>query len=294
MMQDEEILEKLNQGLISPEEAVKQFELPSYHIGDIEVDLDQEPLPCGFKSFEEMHYLRKNRPDLYVLAGVPGGGKTALAAQIASQVADNLPVLFYSLEMSKEQLKERFLAQETNRAIKFLKTVPEPLLAKAKSKLKSKKLYLDDASDLDIDVICSRTIDFAKRYPLSLVLVDYVQIVPVKKENILTAQIKEIMVKLKVTARKINAPILVLSQYNRGFETRLADNPNAEPMKMDLAESSFLERVADGIYGLCPIQHGTLKLKCIKFRHGEQRDIRFEFVGPSLRFIDCGIDGGGL
>lgn len=290
----DDIIEKLNAGLITPEEAVAQFELPSFQIGDIDVDLVSEPLPCGFKSIEEMQYLRKGCPDLYIIAGLPGGGKTAIAAQMASQVADKLPVLFYSLEMDKQQIAKRFLAQETGRALKFLDQVPEELLAKAKKKLKTKKLWIDDSVELDIDLICSRTIDFAKQKPLSLVLVDYVQIIPVKKENILTMQIKEIMVKLKSVARQVKAPVVVLSQYNRGFENRLADNPMAEPMKMDLAESSFLERVADGIYGLCPIQHGSTKLKCLKYRHGEMRDIRFEFIGPSLKFVDCGFEIGGL
>lgn len=286
-----ELIKQLEEGTITPEEAVRQYEHPGTFIGDINSEVECLPLVCGFPSIEEYQYLRQGKPDLTVIAARPGHGKTALACQIASNVSEHSNVLLFSLEMSKEELKNRFLAQETGRSIKHLKMVKPELLRAANERIKKKRILVDDTNGLDIGQLMSRAVDFSRQGNLSLVVVDYLQIITIGKQGLKAELVSEITQKLKALARRINCPVLALAQMNRSFDGRVADNPQAEPFMSDIADSSGVEKCADCVICLHKPHDDLVRAFVLKNRNGAAKNFSLTFRGETLKFIDRGTVG---
>jgi replicative DNA helicase len=191
------------------------------------------------------------KSDLIILAGRPSMGKTALSLNIASNIIKNskLPVLFFSLEMSKEQIMYRLLAMETNinqMRLKSGKLYQNDWLKLNKMiKILAKfPFFIDDTFDLSIQDIRSKvkTIIFEQNQ-IGLIIIDYIQLMQnskLKTEN-RVQELSQITRSLKTIAREFNVPIIGLSQLSRNVENRV----DKKPILSDLRESGSIEQDAD-------------------------------------------------
>ena len=212
------------------------------------------PKLSGLKSgFYDLDSLTQGfqKSDLIIIAGRPSMGKTALSLNIAANIIKNskLPVIFFSLEMSKEQIMYRLLAMETNINQMRLKTgklaqndwIKLNKMIKIISKF---PLFIDDTFNLSIQDIRSKikTILFEQN-ELGLVIIDYIQLMQnprLKIEN-RVQELSQITRSLKTIAREFNIPIIGLSQLSRSVENRI----DKKPILSDLRESGSIEQDAD-------------------------------------------------
>lgn len=191
------------------------------------------------------------KSDLIILAGRPSMGKTALSLNIASNIIKHskLPVLFFSLEMSKEQIMYRLLSIETNinqMRLKSGKLYQNDWLKLNKIiKILAKfPFFIDDTFDLSIQDIRSKikTVLFEQNQ-LGLIVIDYIQLMQnskLKNEN-RVQELSQITRSLKTIAREFNIPILGLSQLSRNVENRI----DQRPILSDLRDSGSIEQDAD-------------------------------------------------
>ena len=191
------------------------------------------------------------KSDLIILAGRPAMGKTALSLNIAitSIRQSKLPVLFFSLEMSKEQIIYRLLSMETNiNQIRLkngkLSQLDWVKLTKVIKILSKLPFFIDDTVNLSINDIRSKikTILFEQK-TIGLVLIDYLQLMQMSKTKFdnRAQELSQITRLLKTIAREFNVPIIVLSQLSRNVEHRL----DKKPVLSDLRESGSIEQDAD-------------------------------------------------
>lgn len=203
--------------------------------------------------FSELDSLTQGfqKSDLIIIAGRPSMGKTALSLNIASNLikTSKLPVLFFSLEMSKEQIIYRLLSMETNINQMRLKSGKlsqnDWIKLNKMMKIISKfPLFIDDTFNLSIQDIKSKikTILFEQK-KLGLVIIDYIQLMQSTKEKNenRVQELSQITRSLKTIAREFNVPIIGLSQLSRNVETRV----DKKPILSDLRESGSIEQDAD-------------------------------------------------
>jgi len=206
-------------------------------------------IPTGFADLDNMT-AGFQTSDLIIIAARPSVGKTALALNMAQNMAIkfNIPVAIFSLEMSKESLAQRLLCSEAEINALQLKTATLPdrgwkKLTRALSKLSEAPIYIDDSStitSMEIRAKCRRLkIDKG----LGLVMIDYMQLMQgrgIRSEN-RVQEISEIALSLKTLARELEVPVIALSQLSRAVEQR----PDKIPRLSDLRESGEIEQTAD-------------------------------------------------
>lgn len=197
-----------------------------------------DKLTCGFQ-----------KSDLIILAGRPGMGKTALGLNIAVNASfQNIPVLFFSLEMSKRQLLLRLLASETGiDGQKFragrLRKDDWMVITDVAGRIYEIPLIIDDSSLLTHQEIVRRTLKARKEHEIELVVIDYLQYIQGDNRLSENYKIAEVTKNLKGMAKNINIPVILLSQLNRKCEER--PNPYKRPRLSDLRDSGALEQDAD-------------------------------------------------
>ena len=191
------------------------------------------------------------KSDLIIIAGRPSMGKTAFGLNIALNLIKNskFPILFFSLEMSKEQIMYRLLSMETNinqRKLKSGKLSQNDWVKLNKViKIFSKcPFFIDDTFNLSIQDIRSKvkTICFEQK-KISLIIIDYIQLMQnskLKTEN-RVQELSQITRSLKTLAREFNIPVIALSQLSRNVENRI----DKKPILSDLKESGSIEQDAD-------------------------------------------------
>jgi len=245
------------------------------------------------------------KSDLIILAGRPSMGKTALSLNIASNLIKNskLPVLFFSLEMSKEQIMYRLLSMETNinqMRLKSGKLYQNDWIKLNKMiKIISKfPLFIDDTFNLSIQDIKSKikTILFEQN-KLGLVIIDYIQLMQntkSKNEN-RVQELSQITRSLKTIAREFNIPIIGLSQLSRNVENRI----DKKPILSDLRESGSIEQDADLVLmlyksntnnSLSSKQDSTtsqlIELIIAKQRNGPVGTVKLQFDQEQTKFFN--------
>lgn len=189
--------------------------------------------------------------DLIIIAGRPSTGKTALCLNLAinSLKSSKLPVLLFSLEMSKEQLIYRLIASEAK--INLMKLRNGNLYKKDWLKLSETikilsrlSFFIDDSSNLSIQNIRAKIKKIIfEQTKIGLVIIDYLQLMQntkLKIEN-RVQELSQITRSLKIMAREFNVPLIALSQLNRNVENRI----NKKPILSDLRESGSIEQDAD-------------------------------------------------
>ena len=189
-----------------------------------------------------------NNSDLIIVAARPAMGKSAFALNIATAVAKSgVPVLIFSLEMSKEQMVNRILcseAQVDSSKVRNgnLDTEDWVKLGKASGELAETPIYIDDTPGLSSVELRAKCRKAKLEHGLGLVVIDYLQLMESKKSGESRQQeISEISRALKILAKEINIPVIALSQLSRAVEQR----PDRRPMLSDLRESGSIEQDAD-------------------------------------------------
>lgn len=207
-------------------------------------------LPTGFSELDHLTAgLQKS--DLILVAARPSMGKTAFTLNIAAHIAlrKKEPVAFFSLEMSKEQLVQRLLCSEGCIDSQRLRVgdIEEKGwgdLIDAANRLSAAPLYIDDTPSISIMELRSKARRLQKQEGLSLVVIDYLQLMQGragKSGDNRQQEISEISRSLKALARELSVPIVALSQLSRSVESRQIKRP----MLSDLRESGSLEQDAD-------------------------------------------------
>ena len=208
----------------------------------------------GLKSgFEDLDLLTQGfqKSDLIIVAGRPGMGKTAFCLNIANNILKTykLPIIIFSLEMSKEQLMYRLLSNETeinNTSLRNGKINKEAWikLARAIKKFSSLPIFIDDTPNISIQNLRIKLkkifFDFNK---IGVVIIDYLQLMQLsnyKNEN-RVQELSQITRILKTIAREFNIPVIALSQLSRNVESRISK----KPMLSDLRESGSIEQDSD-------------------------------------------------
>lgn len=207
-----------------------------------------------------------HKSDLIILAGRPSMGKTALAANIAFDVAkkfrlEQLPsgehrlaaggrTAFFSLEMSSDQLATRLLAEHSgvpSNRIRRGQITPDEFeqVRDSASEIASVPLYIDDTGGLSIGALAARARRLKRTSGLDLIVVDYLQLLTggskMRSQDNRVQEITMITMGLKALAKELDVPVLALAQLSRQVEQR----EDKRPMLSDLRESGSIEQDAD-------------------------------------------------
>lgn len=253
-------------------------------------------IATGFYDLDALMGGGFNRGDLVILAGRPSMGKSAAAAQIAFNVAQakNLPVVVFSLEMSKTQIAMRLLSSEANIESGYLKTgslsdrLWEPL-TQAVANISALPIYLNECATPSLSYFESecRKIVATERRELGLIVVDYLQLMG-DGDNNRNNEISAITRGLKRLAMKLSVPIICLSQLSRAVETRLSKRP----ILSDLRDSGGIEQDGDKVimlyrdeyYNLDSSERGICEVIVAKHRDGPTGTVKMLFDGQFTKF----------
>lgn len=306
----EESLLKLGEGrtrdeLASPASIVQRFP------GGVNAFLDPSQrlrgLSTGFTKFDEMTG-GLNGGELVILAARPSMGKTALALNIAQHVASHprlrKPVAVFSLEMSSASLLTRLLCaaarvdQHKFRA-GFLNADERRKLQVALGDLTESPLYLDDTPGVHLMDVHAKLRRMKSEHGLSLVVIDYLQLMSSRgrSEN-RNQEVSAISRGLKLMAKDLNVPFIVLSQLNRASETRKGDH---KPQLSDLRDSGSIEQDADLVAFIYREEvyrkdredlKGLADLIIAKQRNGPIGTVPLRFLGQYTRFENRAEDLG--
>lgn len=254
-------------------------------------------IATGFRDLDnKLSGLQKS--DLIILAARPGMGKTALALNIAKNVAvkEQKPVGFFSLEMGKDQLVERLVSAVGNIDSWNLRTGrlqddDFQRIQHAMGILSEAPLYIDDAGSVNLLQMRAMARRLQANKGLSLLIIDYLQLMqPMNRHASEVQQITEITRGLKILAKDLNVPVLVLSQLSREIEKRTPQIPKLS----DLRQSGSIEQDADVvmfIYNENKDEENSLnqdiaKVKIDKHRNGPTGQIELYFDKGRSSFRD--------
>jgi len=192
--------------------------------------------------------------ELIIVSARPGCGKTSFVLKIALAAAQRVPVYLASLEMSAQQIGERFFAMTGNVDLRHVRSGQlQPhqwqSLTDALGRLSDYPIYVDDRSNLSPAMLKSRVQRLAvdTKRPMGLLLVDYLQLMaPGQRFDTREREVATISRDLKLLAKTLDVPVIVACQLNRQLEQR----KDRRPMLADLRESGALEQDADLVLGL--------------------------------------------
>jgi replicative DNA helicase len=233
---------------------------------------------------------------LYILAARPGMGKTALALNIAQNVAREKPVAFFSLEMPSIQLSQRLLSSGASLSVQNIeegRVTPEELsrLEEAVAELQHQQLLIDDTAGATLAYIRGQLrLQQSRGRPPALIVIDYLQLMSARKGSRRSREqeISEMSRGLKELAKDFACPVICLSQLNRNAEGR----PNKRPLLSDLRESGSIEQDADMVllvyrddyYDPESEDKGLAEVIIAKNRSGRTGTTKLVFSGETVRF----------
>ncbi|UAB80213.1 replicative DNA helicase [Marixanthomonas sp. SCSIO 43207] len=262
-------------------------------------------IPSGFEDIDKLTS-GWQPSDLIIIAARPGMGKTALTLSMARNIAvdHNIPVAFFSLEMSSVQLITRLISSETQLSSEKLRTGNlekhewEQLNVKVKG-LEKAPLFIDDTPSLSIFDLRAKARRLSSQHGIKLIMVDYLQLMTAggsQKGGNREQEISTISRNLKALAKELNVPVIALSQLSRAVETR---GGSKRPLLSDLRESGAIEQDADIVSFIyrpeyykidewddeerTPTQ-GQAEFIVAKHRNGGLDEIRLRFLGHLGRF----------
>lgn len=239
------------------------------------------------------------RSDLIVLAARPAMGKTTLVTNLAYNVATiaKQPVLFFSLEMSKEQLVDRMLADASgvdswNIRTGNLSDEDFGKLSEAMGEMAEAPIFIDDTPGLSVLEMRTKARRKHHEQPLGLIIVDYLQLMQASGsyQGNRVQEVSEISRGLKLIARELNVPLIALSQLSRNVENRTPPVPQLA----DLRESGSIEQDADIVSFIYrpgyyepdnPEVQNITDLIIAKHRNGPVGKVQLYFHPERLRFM---------
>ncbi len=254
-------------------------------------------ITTGFRYLDTMTSgLQKS--DLIILAARPAMGKTAFALSLAlnAAVKGRASVMMFSLEMSKEQLGQRLLSMESKVDMQSLKTGRLERrdwddINIAMDVLSGANIHIDDTAGITIMEMKSKCRRLKAEEGLDLVVIDYLQLMtPEGKSDSRTQEISVISRNLKLLARELDCPVIVLSQLSRAPETRT----DHRPMLSDLRESGSIEQDADIVIFLYRDEYynedtespGECEVIVAKHRSGPTGTVKLAWLEKLTRFVD--------
>jgi replicative DNA helicase len=241
--------------------------------------------------------------ELLILAARPSQGKTALALNLAENIAIRAgqPVAIFSLEMSKESLLQRLVASVAQiDAHKFrtghLSRSDWTSMTDALGTISSAPLWVDDAGSISVLEIGAKARRLKRDKGLSLLIVDYLQLIAVRgRFGNRQEEVASISRGLKGLAKELQIPVLVLSQLSRAPE-----RDERGPQLSDLRESGAIEQDADVVMfiyrphffkaGASPEEREETELRIAKQRNGPTDNVRFVFRSRLTRFEEAAPD----
>jgi replicative DNA helicase len=235
--------------------------------------------------------------DLVIIAGRPSMGKTCIGLDMARHVGikDQKPVMVFSLEMTSEQLMERLIAAESGVSTKKPSFTSSEAVSVtgAAGIVGESPILIDDTGGISVSQIRSRARQAHIKFGLGLIVVDYIQLLGNERnlEN-RVGEMSETSNALKRLAKELKVPIIVMSQLNRGPESRL----DKRPLMSDLRESGAIEQDADIVALLYREEYyaqdktpddakGIAELIISKNRNGPTGKVKLKFVAdiPSFK-----------
>ncbi|WP_026879680.1 replicative DNA helicase [Ignatzschineria larvae DSM 13226] len=254
--------------------------------------------PTGWDQFDQMTSGLQSG-DMIIVAGRPSMGKTTLAMNMVERVAmyTNKPVAIFSLEMPAEQLVMRMFAsiggiEQGKIRTGELNDLEAKKLSDATQTLARTKIFIDDTSGLSPSEVRSRARRLQRDHgQLGLIMVDYLQLMSVPgMSDQRVAEVSEISRSLKLMARELNVPVIVLSQLNRSLEQR----QNKRPVMSDLRDSGAIEQDADlicfiyrdEVYNDESPEKGVAEVIIAKQRNGPIGTVKLSFQGKFSRFMN--------
>lgn len=270
-------------------------------------------VPTGFAGLDKMLGGGFQKSDLIILAARPGQGKTSFAmncavnAALAKRPDTKKPysVAVFSLEMSAVQLAKRILCSvgtfdmsKANRA--DINEMEWAKLYDAERRLAGTSLYIDESGSATPAEILSKCRQLKRQQGLDLIMIDYLQLMHSgKRIDNVVQEIAEITRSLKLTAKELNVPVLLLSQMSRDIDKR----KDPTPQLSDLRDSGAIEQDADIVFFLDrnikpdakvedPSAHSpdtrlpgnTVYLNIAKHRNGETGSVRLVWIPSSVTF----------
>jgi replicative DNA helicase len=227
-------------------------------------------------------------------------GKTSYAMQIARNAAmiEKIPVAFFSLEMSKEQIAQRLMCSEARIDLQRLRSGnlrddEWPKLGRAIENLSQCDIYIDDAAFLTVMDLRSRARMLVSTHGIKLLIVDYLQLmqsgINFKENRVL--EITEISRNLKGIAKELKIPVIAISQLSREVEKR----EKKRPVLADLRESGAIEQDADMVlllyrddyYDETSSEAGLAEINIAKHRNGPTGIIKLKFFKEYTLFVNA-------
>jgi len=252
-------------------------------------------IPTGFSDFDSIT-AGLHPSDLIVFAGRPSMGKSALVSSIAEHVgvAEKIPLVIFSLEMSKEQFVQRMLCSHArvnahNVRTGFLSQTDWPKLTNAAGKLSDAPIYIDDTAGLSVLELRAKARRLKSQRNIQLIIVDYLQLMqgmPGSENR--QQEISEISRSLKALARELSVPVIAVSQLSRAVESR----QDRRPQLSDLRESGAIEQDADLVglllreeyYNPTEENRGIAEVIIAKQRNGPVGSIKLVFIKDYVKF----------
>ncbi|MDD5195292.1 MAG: replicative DNA helicase, partial [Candidatus Omnitrophica bacterium] len=254
-------------------------------------------VPTGFMDFD-IKTAGLQKGDLVIVAGRPSMGKSALATSIAEYVAveEKIPVAIFSIEMSKEQLMQRFLCSQARVGVQKLRTgllAPSewPILTAAAGRLSEAPIYIDDSAAISVFDLRAKARRLKAHHDIQLIVVDYLQMMRGMEQGESRQQeISEISRALKSLAKELRVPLIAVSQLSRAVESRTDHRPQLS----DLRESGAIEQDADVVvlllreeyYSQTPENKGTAEVIIAKQRNGPVGSVYLGFISEYMKFVN--------
>jgi len=252
-------------------------------------------VPTGFHDLDRLTS-GLQRGDLIIIASRPSMGKTSLALNMAQHVGTKTDktVGVFSLEMSREQLFLRMLSSESqidghNLRTGFLRSDDWGRLTEALGVLGQAKVYIDDSPGMGVLEMRAKARRLAAEHGLHLIIVDYIQLMQGRgRFDNRTQELGAISRALKMLAKELNAPVVVLSQLSRAPEAR----SDHRPQLSDLRESGALEQDADVVmliyredrYNPKAENDSVAEIIVAKQRNGPTDTVKLAFIKERTRF----------
>ncbi len=263
-------------------------------------------IPTGYTDLDKMT-AGWQASDLVIIAGRPAMGKTAFALSLAKNIAVdyNIPIAFFSLEMSDVQLGNRLISNVCE--IEGRKILNGQLddeewkrLDANVDKLRNAPIYVDDTAGMSIFELRTKARRLVREKGVKIIMIDYLQLMNASGARFGSRQeeVSTISRSLKGLAKELNIPVLALSQLNRSVESREGDGLDAKrPQLSDLRESGAIEQDADMVlfvhrpeyYNIKQDEHGNdlrgmAQIIIAKHRKGATGDVLLHFKGAYTRF----------
>ncbi|MBM9616650.1 replicative DNA helicase [Desulfobulbus rhabdoformis] len=248
----------------------------------------------GFMAFDRMKQGLRGG-EFIVFGGRPGGGKSALAGNIAVEVAkQGAHVKIFSLEMTRDDFIERMISAAAGVNLQSIRSgqfddYQHDRVKRAGAMIANLPINIDDTGGLTIGQIGGRARESVLKSKVDLIIVDYLQLVKGKGDT-RQQQVGDVTRALKALAKDLNVPVIGLAQLNRGLEGR----EDKRPRLSDLRESGDIEQDADMVGLLYRIEcgsdspmYGKAELIIAKHRNGPTGKVDLKFEGHFSRFKEA-------